>query len=433
MASRFVLLGLAQARSQWFSAVAQWANTGALPAEFVKCVSLAELRARLESGRAFSAVLLDGGLGGVDRDLIGAAHAAGCAALVVDDARVHRDWASLGADAVLLPVFDRHDLVEALERNASPISRHSVLPGAETVEHLVGPRAGVAMVCGSGGTGTSSVAAALAQGMAEAAERPPVLLADFSLRAEQAMLHDTRDIVPGVQELVEAHRSGRPSVEDARAMTYSIEARGYSLLLGLRRERDWASLRPHAFEAAVATLERAFGSVVCDADADLEGEVDGGSLDVEERNVMARTAAAHADAVFAVGLPGMKGTHSLVRVIANLAAFGVPPQRIVPVVNRGPRQPRARAEIAAAVAALLQPAGVDDIASPLFLPERRIEEAMRDGTRLPQQLVQPLVAAWRAVFARAGARHDPTPALRKVTPGSLGAWAGAGVSREAGA
>ncbi|HEX2851401.1 MAG TPA: hypothetical protein VHN98_12645, partial [Acidimicrobiales bacterium] len=64
--SRFVVLGLALARSPWFRSVAQWANSAAIPVEFVKCMSPVELRAHLASGRAFSAVLVDGALPALD-------------------------------------------------------------------------------------------------------------------------------------------------------------------------------------------------------------------------------------------------------------------------------------------------------------------------------------------------------------------------------
>ena len=57
--ARYVLLGLAQARSGWFRDVAQWATTGAIAAEFIKCVSAEEVRARLAGGRPFSALLVD--------------------------------------------------------------------------------------------------------------------------------------------------------------------------------------------------------------------------------------------------------------------------------------------------------------------------------------------------------------------------------------
>ena len=43
---RWVVLGLAPARTPWFSTVAQWANAGTLPVEYVKCLSTDELRVR---------------------------------------------------------------------------------------------------------------------------------------------------------------------------------------------------------------------------------------------------------------------------------------------------------------------------------------------------------------------------------------------------
>ncbi|HEX7168895.1 MAG TPA: hypothetical protein VF230_18095, partial [Acidimicrobiales bacterium] len=75
---RYVVLGLALARSPWFRAVAQWANAASIPVEFVKCMSPVELRAHLASGRAFSALLVDGALPTLDRDLVDAAAEAGC-------------------------------------------------------------------------------------------------------------------------------------------------------------------------------------------------------------------------------------------------------------------------------------------------------------------------------------------------------------------
>ena len=115
--------------------------------------------------------------------------------------------------------------------------------------------------------------------------------------------------------------------------------------------------------------------VVCDIDPDLEGEDGGGSIDVEERNVMARTAASRADVVFAVGGPSLKGVHALVRVIADLVAFGVPAHRIVPVINRSPRSHRARAGLGTAVAELAGAATGGRLASPVHLPERATSRA----------------------------------------------------------
>ncbi len=279
------------------------------------------------------------------------------------------------------------------------------------------------MVCGPGGTGASTAAIALAQGLAgDPRHGASVVLADLALDAEQAMLHDARDVVPGVQELVEAHRSGQPTAQDVRGLTYKVEERGYHLLLGLRQARAWSTLRPRAFAAAFDSLRGAYRITVCDSDADLEGEGDGGSIDVEERHVMARTAAAQADVVFVVGVPGMKGLHSLVRVLNHVREFGVPAGRTVPVVNRAPKGPRARAELNAALAALAGPAlGGESLPSAVFLPERRVDDALRDGTRLADALAEPLAGAFSAVALHGARTAVGEP--ERVQPGSLGSWA----------
>lgn len=433
--SRFVVLGLAIARSPWFAAVAQWSNSASIPVEFIKCTSAVELRAHLSTGRSHSAVLVDGAAPGLDRDLVDEARARGCAVVVVDGVRDTRDWLALGATAVINPVFGRGDLVEVLAQHTASIGRGDVAPGdpgaafADTSD-AGAPRAPLAMVCGPGGTGASTAAIALAQGLAQDGRvGGSVLLADLALHADQAMLHDARDVVPGLQDLVDAHRTTTPSREEVRTFTFDIERRGYQLLLGLRRARHWSTIRGRALDASVASLREGWDAVVCDSDADLEGEAEGGSADVEARHLLARTAAAGADVAFVVGRPAMQAVHGLVRVVAELLDHGVPAGRIVPVVNLAPKAARTRADLARAVAGLLQGrADAAGLPSPIFLPEHRVDEALRDGARLPLPLTTPVVAAFHAVLEREGPRSGrATPSL--VVPGSLGHWAGAGVGR----
>lgn len=425
-AERYVLLGLARPRADWFRAVGQWSTAAALPAEFLKCVSVEELRARLHSGRTHSAVLLDGGMAGVDRDVVEACRDAGCVVLVVDDAR-NRDWIALGAAAVLPSSLTRESLLDALATHAAMVGRGARAPvgGTDLDLDLTAPRGVVVAVLGAGGTGTSTAAAAVAQGLChDPRTTGDVVLADLALHAEQAMLHDVRDVVPGIQELVEAHRSGRPSEEEVRAITFDVVDRRYHLLLGLRRARYWSTLRPRSLEAAMASLRAAFAVVVCDVTADLESEDDGGSADVEERNLMARTAVRSADVVLVVGRPGVKGLHGLVRVLGDVAAVGVPAGRIVPVVNEGPRHPRARSEITATLADLAVPAmGGGRTVAPVFLPSRRVEEAVRDAVALPAPLPATLAGACHAVLAQVGPAGEPAaPVLQRVAAGSLGTW-----------
>lgn len=426
---RFVLIGVAQVRSPWFRELARWSTSAMLPIEFVKAMSVEEVRVRLRSGRGYSALLVDDGLSGVDRDLLESARQAGCAVIVVDGGRIRRDWAELGASAVVPAGFQSEDLMKVLRQVAAPISATVAdsVP-ADPPDHAGSFRGKLVAVTGAGGAGGSTVAAALAQGFADdAANNELICLVDLALHAEQAMLHGAGDVVPGVAELTEAHRSGTPSIDEVRGLTWKVEDRGYHLLLGLRRHRDWTALRPRALEAGLDGLRRSFRLVVADVDPDMEGEQSTGSLDVEERNVMARAALPGADIVVVVGMPGMKGLNSLVRTTLDLLAGGVSAQHLLPVVNRAPRNPRARAEITSAFGQLLgQAAGDQPLPSPALLAERRgLDEVFRDGARLPESWLSPLVGTVRALLESRRAEdaamvEDPEPV--PVRPGSLGSW-----------
>lgn len=419
---RYVVLGLALPRSTWFREIAQWSNAGSIPVEFVKCVSPEEARARLESGRPFSALLVDGASPALDRDLVDLASKHACACIVVDGSR--RDWTGIGVTARLEPKFDRTRLLEVLGTHARLIASADEVNRAPTLEEVSAWRGRVIAVCGPGGTGASTAAIAIAQALArELRYGGAVALVDLCRRADQAMLHAAPDIVPGIEELVDAHRNGRPSPEDVRAATFFVPERGYSLLLGLRQPRSWSALRPRTFEAAFTNLTQSFRALVCDVDNDFEGESEGGSIDVEERNVMSRTALGAADVVLVVGVGGVKGIHSLVRLVADLLAFGISPERLIPVVNRTPRSPKVRSSMTATVAQLLAPLnGSKFLPSPIFLPERSLEPTFMDGTALPTAITDPLAGAVHAALSRVSteprASRDPEP----VAVGSLGNW-----------
>lgn len=426
---RYVLLGLGTSRSPWFTEVARWATVGSIPADFVKCIAPEEMRVRLTSGRPFSALLVDAATGAVDRDLLDTAARQQVAVLVVDGSApgAGPDWRGLGAAAVLPADLRRETLLDALAEHARMIGAVADLPvDAATGPTDVPARLGTLVaVTGSGGSGASTLAMAVAQALGDGPLGRPVL-ADLCLDADQAMLHDARDIVPGLQELVDAHRSHRPRDDEVQALTFDVVNRGYNLLLGLRRHRDWAVLKPRSFEAALQGLRAAFGVVVADVDDDLEGEAECGSIDVEERNVMARTVTARADAVVVVGTPGVKGLHGLVRTVGRLRDHGVPPERILAVVNRSARSAKGRAELTRSFADLSgSRVGGAAVVGPIHVAERRgLDEIIRDGGRLPQSVAEPLGRALVDMLSRAPVEAAPaTPVPVPITPGSLGSWA----------
>jgi MinD-like ATPase involved in chromosome partitioning or flagellar assembly len=278
------------------------------------------------------------------------------------------------------------------------------------------------VVTGTGGSGASTVAMGLAQGLAaDARHRDMVLLADLALHADLAMLHDAQDVLPGLPELVEACRSGAAdaAVDD---VTFRLDDRGYHLLLGLRRHRDWTALRPRAFEAAVDAMRRRYRFVVADVDPDVEGEDETGSADVADRNYMARHTMCCADVVLVVASPTAQGMHALVRQVYALLQLGVEPTRLVAVLNQTGRSPRRRAQLARAYAELCDANA--SLASPLFVPaSRRVDDVITRGVPLPDAWCRPLASSVHTLLDRlpaATARHGLAP--EPIVPGALGSW-----------
>jgi MinD-like ATPase involved in chromosome partitioning or flagellar assembly len=421
---RFVVLGLGSVRSAWTREVTGWAMSGALAIDFVKCVSVEEMKARLRGGRTHSAVMCDAAVPGVDRDLFALAAEFEAAVIVVGEAE--RNWSDLGAAALLHEFFAREELLSTLELVARPVRRgeHIELV-ADEPEETRPFSAQLVAVTGRNGSGCSTVAISLAQAFGSSGRMGGlVVLADFAPEADLAMLHDATDIVPGLQELVDAHRTGRPSNTQIRSMTYAVPHRRYDLLLGLRRHRDWVALRPRAFDATIEGLRRSYRMVVADIAADFEGERECGSIDVEERNVAARATAQAADLVIAVGTASLSGIHGLVRTIDALVDLGVPSDRIQPVINMAPRTQRGRADLARTLSELVNAGDRNQLASPIHIAERRhLDDVHRNGTPMPEGICNTLLGAVEAGLRRQrGTDSSPHPGQKpeRIVPGSLG-------------
>ena len=415
---RYVVMGLARPRQSWLREVAKWTTTASLPAEFIMCLSAEEVHARLDGGRLFSALLVDGGISGLDRDLIAAAQERDCVTIVVQSPGSQRDWEAVGAATTIAADFDRNALLAALGDVAAPVAEVEA-SGVVTTTAPHRPSGRLVAVTGPAGHGASTIAMATAQGLAETGRA--VLLADLCLDADLAMLHDAGDIVPGVQELVDAFRLGEPTTDELSQLVFSIPARGYRLLLGLRRHRDWASIRPRAFDRSLEALRSHHEVVVADVEPDVEGQELAGSVDIEDRNLFARSVLQSADVVVLVADSTPRGVYGLLRVVDRLRTFGVEAERMQPLFNRAPRRPRHRAELSSAVAQL----STAPLANPIFVGDRRrLATDSWSGTALPGSVAAPLASAIAPLLHGPGARQpdrrhrDPSP----VRPGSLGHW-----------
>jgi len=364
------------------------------------CASAEEARALLTGSRPWAVLLIDGAHHAADRDLIALATTSGSRPVVVESRNIAIDWGGLGAHSILGADFDQADLMSTLSNPSATVAATSA-------------ECPLVCVTGSGGTGASTVAIALSQGLASRPSR--VLLADFRRHAELHVLHHLDPHGPGIGDLVEAHRTSSPDAMTLAELPAAVP-RGYRVLTGLRRAVGWSSLRPRALAAALRGLRSAYDIVVCDVDPDLEGEAEGGSCDVEERNSLSRTAVTNAACVVVVGGPGAKGAHSLLRVLGELWAHGVDPRQTVAVVNRGDR-----VSIQRLGTALAQLGGQDT--TKLVLPELDLEPLLFAGAPLPEALVSTVtdaVLSMLSVEPRSGTPNLGAPKPERITPGSLG-------------
>lgn len=415
---QYVLIGVARPRERWSSDLARWSTSGAAPIEFVKCLTADEARAVLGSGRRASALMIDARGPGVDRELIDAAAAADTPTVVVSDGSIHRDWEAIGCAAVVDHQLEPGSLLEILEQHCRPVDR-SRRPGRMALPRVDPPTSGrMLAVLGSGGVGTSTVAMATAQALAD--RSTSVVLVDGARRGDLAMYHDIGDVIPGLPELVEAHRSDRLDPAEVRRLCFEVPTRGYALLLGRRRAADWVTLRRRSVAAAIDALARTYDTAVVDLDPDVDGQADTGSADVGDRHALTLSTLGRADLVLVVGRPGLKGLHSLVGLVDDLLSVGVPAHRIAPVLVASPRSPAARAAASAAVARLGGAPDHEPILPLLHLPRvRGLDEVHDLAGALPASLCRPLGRTLGHLLDGAGRRPLPADPHERIRSGEL--------------
>ena len=426
----FVILGVARPRSPWLTDVGQWSTSSTLPIEFIRCVSVDEVRARLMSDRRHSAVLLGEDCTGVDRDILETARDAKCAPIIIANGTPRRDWQSLGAATVISLPLTPEELLASLREHAMGIERRSFR--RSTTSFHEEPQSGhLITVLGAGGSGTSTLAMAIAGqcaagDLALATESTEaIVLVDASLNGDQARLHDLGDVVPGLPELVDLHRMSNPTPDDVRQHCWFSARHGYDVLPGLRRHRDWTILRRRATVAALASLRDTFDVVIADTDTDLEGEAQTGSIDIEDRNVLARELVVTADIIVLTARAGVAGTSRSIQTFRDLIELGVDSRRILLVVLSAPRSTRRRSELVRTITSLVNEVFPDHpIPVPVMVPIRRdLEPFFHDGAPPPKSVLGSISTAIAQLFADIGplphrASTDQTPIA--ILPGHLG-------------
>ena len=389
---RWRVAGVAAPNSRWFFELTRWSTAAAVPVDFIKCVSASELRKRLSAGETYSALLIGTNGTALTRDLVEEARHHGVAVIVVADGSPQR-WTELGAVAELPEAFTRDELICVLTEHAAPVVRHP--KGADSPALPPGWKGRLIAVTGSGGTGTSVLAMALAQGLAgDASNRGLVLLADMSLDAIQTVIHDSRDVIPGAQELVEACQGGWIGRDRLRSHVFEPAGRGYHLLLGLRRRRDRVALSKRPLETAMRGMIGTYRFVVADIDDHFEGNSSIQQAESGDPGLLASAVAARADLVTVVGAGDTLGLYSLTRTVVRLTESGIAVERLLPVINKIPHG-RHRCRVAReALGQLLESTAASGVSGCVCVRAHRgVEPALRDGVAVPVQVGRALTAA----------------------------------------
>lgn len=352
------------------------------------------MRSRFALGETYSALLVDAHVVGLNTSLVYEANDHGCEIILIGELP-EQQCVDLGVIAQLPQNFEHEDLVALLQTHAKALDITASLASLNNSESSTTWQGSFISVTGIGGSGASLLAVALAQGLAsKASNQGLVLLADLALNADQAVIHDSRDIIPGLQELVESCHAGWQGHDRLRHLFFEPVGRGYHLLLGLRRHLDWTTIKQRPLEIALNGLIRTYRFVVADTDADLEGQSDTGSNDIEERNRLARSAIGRSDLVVVVGAADMLSLHALVRTIFCLVNKGVSCDRLLPVINQVSKSPRIRSSLKTTLAEMLDNTDAQNTPEPVFVPAHRgVESTLRDGIRLPAFLCQLLSAS----------------------------------------
>lgn len=405
------VLGLAPARSAWFHTVERWSQSAMVPFEFVRCLTVDDLLRRVTDGA--DVALIDECVAGLDAEFIERLREAGCVAIIVTADPSHSGSAPHGAPAVVSAPFERTHLLDLLEQKINDRTARSDESIATETR-----RGRIIGVTGAGGSGTSTMARAIAS---ELTDHGTVALVDAAPHADQALLHDLGDIVPGLPELVELHRNGRPDADDVAGRLWECPRHGYDLLPGLRRPREWTLLRRRPVEAMADSLCARYDFVVVDCDDDVDGERETGSIDIEERNLLARTFVLGADAIVLTTRADVTGLRRGVALTTSLVDAGVAPERIIVSVTGAPRTTRDRSRLSRELTLLLRGDAGIPVPTPVMVPHRRELAALDlDAAPLPRQYSASVVTALNDVLTRVAPPTPSAPMLRAVVPGTLG-------------
>ena len=270
----------------------------------------------------------------------------------------------------------------------------------------------IVSVVGSGGAGTSTITMAIAQGMGERTGEPLVL--DAKSKGELAFLNDARAHAMGISELIRAARISHIEKEGLATYLEWISSRRYYLLKSSRSRRDWLGWDQDSLNSAFGVLRNSFKHIVVDIGNDYEGSSESGSMDIESKNLLGRTALALSSLVVLVGSDDTKGIFSLAAINRELSRSGLTKAPSLFVINRCASSRLRRAMAKEELTQLLSTPTLamartseGDRPAVIYIPARNIDPIISDVLPLPSWMVEP----FSEYFFQHGLKHIEVPLL----------------------
>ncbi|HEX5018641.1 MAG TPA: hypothetical protein VFX15_13775 [Actinomycetes bacterium] len=374
-----------------------------------RCRDVVELRAVIHSSQV-DAVVVDGRLRGIDRDVMNTFLTMGVLVVVVSDSP--DDWIAIGAQEVV--GRDLGGLAESLRH------REVVPEPVPTQARSPEPSGAIIAVWGPpGAPGRSTLAIEMAASITR--RNNDVLLVDLdtlgpSIAQQLGLIDDTS----GLAAAVRTASQGVLEPDALAGLAVTVPC-GPRVLVGLPSTDRWTELRRASTEAVMQCARAMVPWTVVDVGSAIEGEdlewLDPGS---PHRFGAARATLANADAVICVGRPDPIGLTRLLREIPKVQAIA-PTAYLRVALNRV----RARREGRESAALISDVLGLD----PVLLPDdpSNVDAAVRRGRAVSEVSSRsPLVAAIDELVAdlagvlgsydRAG--EQPARADRRLLRGS---------------
>ncbi len=346
-----LVLALVRGSHQWVRDLNHWANGSVIDQDFAVVLSIDELLSRADGTDHLIIILVDSENRAVIAKLQAVPEIRDAHIIVVDASFSSEIKLPPGTHGISYP-FTPDELGALIagidkEREFQTPPRESLARRSSLAESRIDPApastdppvARVIAILGVGGSGSSTIAMAVAQSLAHSSK---VVLADLCAEADLSMYHDIDRALGGLGELMAMARKATPRISQIRSYCLPAVGRNYFLLPGLRRQEESALWSQKHLEELLNALMSEFDYVVCDLDGSYRSSKTREALGEGSTTLATEVTLSRADAIALVMGNDLRSVHGGLRIYHRLLGDIAPHLPLALCVNRVTRKPLAR-------------------------------------------------------------------------------------------